>query len=87
VVVWGQRAENCSQYLAKGRQGYIEDSFHTRKDGDKEGSGRSCTEVMAQRGMVLGTGQAKGLRERYTTLVCRLRGWVAEPLWAGAPVV
>ena len=31
VVVWGKQGESCGQYLAKGRQVYIEGSIRTRQ--------------------------------------------------------
>ncbi|OGQ22455.1 MAG: single-stranded DNA-binding protein [Deltaproteobacteria bacterium RIFCSPLOWO2_02_FULL_44_10] len=54
IVVWGQQAENCAQYLAKGRQAYIEGRLQTRQWEDKEGNKRYTTEVVAQRVLFLG---------------------------------
>lgn len=48
VVVWGKQAENCSKYLAKGRQVFIEGRIQTRKWQDKEGRDRYTTEIIAQ---------------------------------------
>ena len=61
IVVWGQQAENCAQYLTKGRPVYIEGSLRTRKWDDKEGTTRYTTEVVAQRVQFLGspTGERK----------------------------
>jgi len=56
VVVWGKQAENCGQYLAKGRQVYIEGSIRSRSYDDKEGNKRYITEVVAQRVQFLGGG-------------------------------
>ncbi|MDD2941615.1 MAG: single-stranded DNA-binding protein [bacterium] len=47
VVVWGKQAENCKQYLAKGRQAFIEGRLQTRKWQDKEGNNRYSTEIVA----------------------------------------
>ena len=47
VVVWGKSAENCSQYLAKGRQVFIEGRLQTRKWQDQEGKDRYRTEIVA----------------------------------------
>lgn len=47
IVVWGKIAEVCSQYLAKGRQVFIEGRLQTRQWEDKEGSKRYTTEVVA----------------------------------------
>lgn len=54
VVVWGKQAETCGQYLAKGRQVFIEGSVRTRQYDDKEGQKRYITEVIAQRVQFLG---------------------------------
>jgi single-strand DNA-binding protein len=48
VVVWGKLAELCSQYLAKGRQCYIEGRLQTRQWQDKDGQTKYTTEVQAQ---------------------------------------
>ena len=54
VVVWGKQAETCGQYLAKGRQVFVEGSIRTRQYDDKEGNKRYITEVIAQRVQFLG---------------------------------
>ena len=54
IVVWGKQAENCSQYLSKGRSCYVEGSLRTNEWEDKEGNKRSTTEVVAQRVQFLG---------------------------------
>lgn len=48
VVVWGEQAEHCAKYLAKGRQVYVEGRLQTRKWQDKLGADRYTTEVVAQ---------------------------------------
>src|SRR5689334_6716630 len=47
VVMWGKQAEIVKQYLAKGRQIYIEGRLQTRSWQDKEGNKRYSTEVVA----------------------------------------
>ena len=47
IVVWGKLAELCNQYLAKGRQAFIEGRLQTRSWDDKDGTKRYTTEVMA----------------------------------------
>ncbi len=47
VVTFGKTAENCSQYLKKGRQAFIEGKIQTRKWQDKEGKDRYSTEIVA----------------------------------------
>src|SRR4051812_1044166 len=56
VVVWGKTAENCGQYLAKGRQVYLEGAIRSRSYDDKEGNKRYITEIVAQRIQFLGGG-------------------------------
>lgn len=48
VVVWGKLAELCNQYLAKGRQVYLEGSLKTRSWDHKDGSKRYTTEIVAK---------------------------------------
>lgn len=62
VVVWGKTAENCSQYLAKGRQIYVEGRLQTRSWDDKEGNKRYTTEVVGQTVTFLGGGGERGER-------------------------
>lgn len=47
VVVWGRAAENCAQYLQKGRSAYVEGRLQTREWEDKEGNKRQTTEINA----------------------------------------
>jgi single-strand DNA-binding protein len=58
VTVWGEQAENCSKYLAKGRSVYVEGRLQTRSWDDKEGKKRYTTEVIADRVVFLGGGGA-----------------------------
>lgn len=48
IVVWGKSAENCAQYLQKGRSVYIEGRLQTREWEDKDGNKRQTTETIAQ---------------------------------------
>lgn len=54
VVVWGAQADNCAQYLSKGKQVYVEGRLQTRQWDDKEGKKRYTTEIVAQRVQFLG---------------------------------
>lgn len=56
IVVWGKQGESCGQYLAKGRQVYIEGSIRNRSYDDKNGVKRYVTEIVAQRVRFLGGG-------------------------------
>ncbi|HEX9813357.1 MAG TPA: single-stranded DNA-binding protein [Myxococcota bacterium] len=54
IVVWGKSAENCAQFLQKGRSVYIEGKLQTQEWEDKEGNKRKTTEVVAQTVQFLG---------------------------------
>ena len=54
VVVWGKQAEIAKEYLAKGRQIYVEGALQTRQWEDKDGQKRYTTEVKCQRFVMLG---------------------------------
>lgn len=60
VVAWGKLAETCSQYLAKGRQVYVEGRVQTRAYVDKDGVKRYATEIVAHRVDFLGGGESRG---------------------------
>jgi single-strand DNA-binding protein len=62
IVVWGKQAENCGQYLAKGRQVYIEGAIRSHSYDDKDGNKRYITEIVAQRVQFLGGGGGGGGR-------------------------
>lgn len=54
VVTFGKTAENCSNYLAKGRQIYVEGRLRTNKWQDKNGVDKYTTEVIADKIQFLG---------------------------------
>ncbi|MFV1977968.1 MAG: single-stranded DNA-binding protein [Myxococcota bacterium] len=54
IVVWGKSAENCAQYLQKGRSVYIEGRLQTLEWEDKDGNKRQTTETIAQTVQFLG---------------------------------
>lgn len=54
IVVWGKLAELCGEYLAKGRQVFVEGRLQTREWTDKEGKKNYTTEVVAQNVQFLG---------------------------------
>jgi single-strand DNA-binding protein len=56
VVVWGKQAETCGQYLAKGRQVFVEGSIRSRQYDDKDGNKRYITEIVARDVRFLGSG-------------------------------
>lgn len=55
VVVWGKQAELAGQYLAKGRQVYLEGRLQTRQWQDKDNQTRYTTEVQVQTLQFLGS--------------------------------
>jgi single-strand DNA-binding protein len=59
IVVWGKLGELCGEYLAKGRQCFVEGRLQTREWTDKEGKKNYTTEVVAQNVVFLG-GRAEG---------------------------
>jgi len=54
VVAWGQLAEICKQYLAKGQQVYVEGRLQTRRWEDSEGVKHVSVEIVASEMMMLG---------------------------------
>jgi single-strand DNA-binding protein len=61
VVVWGKTAENCAQYLDKGRSCYVEGRLQTRSWDDKNtGEKRYMTEIVANQVTFLGGGARDG---------------------------
>ena len=56
IIVWGKQGESCGQYLAKGRQVFVEGSIRSRSYDDKNGNKRYVTEIVAQRVRFLGGG-------------------------------
>ena len=54
IVVWGKSAENCAQFLQKGRSVYVEGKLQTQEWEDKDGIKRKTTEVVAQTVQFLG---------------------------------
>ena len=60
VTVWGDQAENCNKYLAKGRSVYVEGRLQTRSY-DKDGQKHYATDIVADReGRGAGGGEGRG---------------------------
>jgi single-strand DNA-binding protein len=47
IAVWGKQGEMCNEYLAKGRQVYIEGRLRAEEYTDREGGKRTSLEVNA----------------------------------------
>ncbi|RTL19496.1 MAG: single-stranded DNA-binding protein [Rhodocyclaceae bacterium] len=60
VTVWGKTAELCGQYLAKGRQVYVDGRLQSREYEDKEGVTRKVWEVVSDKVVFLGGGGEGG---------------------------
>lgn len=54
IVAWGKLAELCGEYLAKGRQVYVEGKLQTRNWEDRDGNKRYTTEIIANQVTFLG---------------------------------
>jgi len=63
VVVWGKQAQIAGDYLQKGKQIYVEGSLQTREWNDRDGNKRYTTEVRAQRVVMLGRAEGRGMAE------------------------
>src|SRR5437870_3301022 len=90
VVVWGKQAETCGQYLAKGRQVYVEGSIRTRPYDDKEGNRRYITEIIAQRVQFPADGVGSPLGWLWTRMraaaAARMAGAKTSRGWTSAAV-
>jgi len=64
IVVWGKLGELCGQYLAKGRQAYIEGALQTRSWDAQDGSKRYTTEINARNVQFLGGASAGTSRDQ-----------------------
>lgn len=58
IVAWNRLAEICAEYLAKGRQAFIEGRLSTREWEGQDGVKRRTTEVIASEVIFLGGGGA-----------------------------
>lgn len=68
ITVWGKQAEHCGEYLAKGRQVYVEGYLRTSSYDDEEGKKRYSTEIVAEKVQFLGgkpqdEGEDRGQRQ------------------------
>lgn len=58
IVVWGPQAENCANYLKKGRSVAVEGRLSIRSYTTEQGEQRKVTEVVANNVQFLGQGQS-----------------------------
>ena len=66
VVAWNKLAEQCNQFLSKGRLVYAEGRLHTRTWEGQDGQKRSRAEVVANRVVFLDKREASPLPEETT---------------------
>ena len=59
VIVWGKQAENCAQYLAKGRMVAINGSIQTGSYKSNSGETHYTTDILANNVQFLEWGDAK----------------------------
>lgn len=62
VTVWGDQAENCNKYLAKGRSVYVEGRLQTRSY-EKDGQKHYTTDIVADKIVFLGGGKGGAAKE------------------------
>jgi single-strand DNA-binding protein len=79
IVVWGRPAENCAQYLAKGRSVFVEGRLQTRKWEDRDGNDRYTTEIVADSVQFLGSGSGAGDHGGFGDLPVESSGAAAPP--------
>ncbi len=60
IVAFGKLAEICGEYLAKGKQVYVEGRIQTSQWEDKEGNKRYTTEIICNQMQMLGRVGDKG---------------------------
>ena len=85
IVVFGKLAELCNQYLAKGRQAYIEGRLQTRQWQDKDNQTRYTTEVLAQTIQFLGAAAGAGASANDMSGSHSNQGWQSAPAASAAP--
>lgn len=59
IVVWGRQAENCANYLGKGRLVGVQGRIQTRSYETNQGEKRYVTEIVAERVQFLDRGDSK----------------------------
>ncbi len=65
IVTFGKTAEFCGNYLAKGRQVFVEGSIRTNQWEDPQGQKRYSTEIIAREIQLLGSAEGQGQGQGY----------------------
>jgi single-strand DNA-binding protein len=60
VTVWGNQAESCAQYLARGRAIAVDGRLDWREWDAQDGTKRQAVEIIAETVQFLGGGRAEG---------------------------
>ena len=63
VVAWNQLAEQCNQFLAKGRRAYVEGRLHSNTWEGQDGKLRFSNEIIANRIIFLDRAPTGGVSE------------------------
>ncbi len=87
IVVWGKLGELCNQYLAKGRQCFLEGRIQTRSWDDKEGQKRYMTEINATSVQFLGANSERGAQTSADRPSQRQEGPASQPAANGGSVL
>jgi single-strand DNA-binding protein len=66
VVLWNKLADLAEQYLAKGKQVYIEGSLRTNEWKDKDGNKRYTTEIIGQTMQFIDSQSSNGQAKNYS---------------------
>ncbi len=85
VVAFDKTAENCSKFLQKGRQVFVEGKIQTRKYQDQEGKDKYFTEIIASNVTFIG-GNGKGEGVEVERTPSARSSAPTGPVTAGAPM-
>jgi single-strand DNA-binding protein len=66
VTVWGAQADNCAQYLAKGRPVAVDGRLEWREFTDREGNKRQAVDIIADSVQFLGSREGGENGGRFT---------------------
>lgn len=67
IVVWGKTAENCANYLAKGRMLAVRGRLQNNNYTDKSGVKQYAVEIIAEEVKFIDWGDKKGKQEQANT--------------------
>ncbi len=85
IVAFGKLAEQCRDYLAKGRQVYVEGRIQTRQWDDRDGNKRYTTEIVALSVRFLGGRQGERAPGQASDMVPEFGGHEQGGSFDGAP--